>query len=328
MKKTILVYLIIANFLILPAYAFIDLNADHNSYTAIQYLQEAGIVEGFADGTVRPDDNINRAEMLKILIEGKGEGMGVTPDETTYRNCFSDVGEKWYEKYVCYGKYKGWVNGYADNSFRPENPVLKNESVKMILEVLDIDSAETSEINHDYMTPGDWWYYYYQTAIVKNFIHHSEKTSYLENPKSPATRGNVFINLYRAIWVKEHNAQWFDDDVTEKAPKEVETNSLTQIGGLSVDTIDNNLIFNWDFYPDITVFDKYAVYFKKGTPFTEADFAISIEPIEVLKSQNFYLFEDLETNENYYFAVSIMKNSSDGSKSYNKRSDIFSYYLK
>jgi len=70
---------------------------------AINFLKENGIISGYSDGTFKPTNPLNRAELLKILVEG----VGYSPDENVYKNCFSDVKEDWYAKYVCYAKEQG-----------------------------------------------------------------------------------------------------------------------------------------------------------------------------------------------------------------------------
>lgn len=46
-----------------------------------------------------------------------------TEDENLYENCFEDVEDEWFAPYVCYAKEKGWVTGYPDGTFKPENNV-------------------------------------------------------------------------------------------------------------------------------------------------------------------------------------------------------------
>ena len=85
---------------------FSDLDATDDNYIAIDYLYEEGVLGGYSDGSFKPENTVNRAELLKILVEGQG----VTPDADEYQNCFPDVTTDWYAKYVCYAKEEGWVS--------------------------------------------------------------------------------------------------------------------------------------------------------------------------------------------------------------------------
>jgi len=85
----------------------------------ISLLLESGVVEGRSEGKYEPDERVTRAEMLKIILESRGEDI----DEKKHRNCFPDVAHEWFAKYVCYGKNNGIISGYPDGFFRPHHPV-------------------------------------------------------------------------------------------------------------------------------------------------------------------------------------------------------------
>lgn len=77
--------------------------------SGIAYLESQNIVDGYPDDKYRPKNMINRAEMLKIVVEGYAEFHDFDTDFLDdYRNdkCFDDVPRnEWYTKYVC------WANG-------------------------------------------------------------------------------------------------------------------------------------------------------------------------------------------------------------------------
>ena len=92
-------------------FAFTDVSTE-NDEVAINYLFDANIVDGYVDMTYRPNNSINRAELLKILVESRVDNVPIGG-----RNCFNDVAEDWYAKYVCYAKTEEWINGYGDGNF-------------------------------------------------------------------------------------------------------------------------------------------------------------------------------------------------------------------
>ena len=68
---------------------FSDITPDHPQYNTIMNLVALGVVEGYEDGTVKPDQYITRAELLKIIIEGRN--LMPYPETLEYNRCFLDV---------------------------------------------------------------------------------------------------------------------------------------------------------------------------------------------------------------------------------------------
>ncbi|MBP9717890.1 S-layer homology domain-containing protein [Candidatus Gracilibacteria bacterium] len=140
---------------------FTDIDNTELYYKGIIYLQEQGIVSGYQDHTFRPENLVNRAEMLKMVVESKGISAQVLAPFNDDR-CFNDVPRReWYTKYVCYAKEQGWIEGYADNTFRPETPINAVESLKIILEVWGIDYEKNPRI---------WYKGVVERAAQSNYI--------------------------------------------------------------------------------------------------------------------------------------------------------------
>jgi len=106
--------------------AFGDVGTSTQYGTAIEALQSKGVIGGYADGTFKPKAEINRAELLKILLEARTDGK-----EIAGSNCFPDVKDEWFAKYVCTAKNEGIVSGYPDGFFKPEQPVNFVEASKI-----------------------------------------------------------------------------------------------------------------------------------------------------------------------------------------------------
>ena len=110
MKKTICLFLslfLVVNTILPAMAAFSDVSGSNPHKTAIEYLQTHNVLQGYEDGTFRPDFSVNRAELVKIVVAGQG----INPDANTHKNCFSDVGTEWFAPYICYAKAQGWIQG-------------------------------------------------------------------------------------------------------------------------------------------------------------------------------------------------------------------------
>ncbi len=103
----------------------------HKYEEAVWYVYNNGIVEGYEDGSYKPDQTINRAELLKIIVEA-----AYTNEFNAYdgQECFTDVpADQWYAKYVCFAESEGIVEGYADGSFKPAQQINFVEALKIAM---------------------------------------------------------------------------------------------------------------------------------------------------------------------------------------------------
>ena len=129
-------YLLAALFIPFAVHAaFSDVSIHHENKAAIDYVQSKGIVSGYPDGTFGPNSSINRAEFTKIIIEA-------LYDSSSGSNCFPDVSDEWFAKYVCYAKTLGMIAGYPDGTFQPGRPVQFVEAAKIIASGFEL-SGET-----------------------------------------------------------------------------------------------------------------------------------------------------------------------------------------
>ncbi|MFA5792965.1 MAG: S-layer homology domain-containing protein [Candidatus Gracilibacteria bacterium] len=162
---------------------------------SLDYLMNAGVVEGYSDGTFRPRNLINRAEFTKMVVEGV---MGLTPDADVYANCFKDVAEDWYAKYVCYAKEEGLVEGYSGNLFGAEDKIMRSEAVKILDEAYDWESLGTLSYSRfaDNQDSTAWYFEYLLMAEERNLF--DKLDSYL-SPNELISRSQMSELLYRAM---------------------------------------------------------------------------------------------------------------------------------
>ncbi|QQR55218.1 S-layer homology domain-containing protein [Candidatus Peregrinibacteria bacterium] len=181
------------------AWIFSDVSYLHSRYAEIHALVEGGVFQGYADGSFKPEVTINRAELLKILIEGRGYTPGAH-----YNNCFSDVGTAWYAKYVCYAKEEGWVNGYADGSFKPGEPVNKVEALKMLFNVYEAGLQEgtvTEELPYEDLNSHAWYSIYVSEASELGILEEEPGTVF--EATEGRSRSEMAVELYRYLVVMD-----------------------------------------------------------------------------------------------------------------------------
>ena len=116
-------------------------------------------VEGYNDGTFRPDGDMTRAEaaaiFARLIAETKGESI-------TGRTSFNDVSSKeWYYSYIGYLEKYNVIEGYNDNNFNPEKPVTRAEFVAMTVRYYavanEVDKVEYT-VNYTDISNKHWAY--------------------------------------------------------------------------------------------------------------------------------------------------------------------------
>jgi len=117
-------------------HTFPDVEFDRWSNQQIATMQRAGIVQGdFGVGTFRPGDSITRGEFATIAMRFDR----LTPDAT---HNFSDVSGHWAETSIASAVQRGWIVGYPDGTFRPDQQITRVEAMTLINRVLgrNVDS--------------------------------------------------------------------------------------------------------------------------------------------------------------------------------------------
>ena len=142
---------------------YTDVNAGDWFNNAISTLSNAGIVTGYNDGTFRPNQPITRGEMAKIIANFANLNKGT--------KSFTDLSGHWSKTYVELAAGNGWIAGYPDSSFRPDQKITRAETVTMINRVLErVPAKELRLLSRSIMltfpdnNPGDWYYIAIQEA--------------------------------------------------------------------------------------------------------------------------------------------------------------------
>jgi plastocyanin len=185
---------------------FSDVSSSNTNFVAIEYLVSNGTLAGYSDGTFKPSQTINRAELMKILVAGQG----VDPDANAFKNCFSDVTTDWYAKYVCYADAQGWVDGYSDGSFKPEQTVNRAEAAKMVVNAYGFALSQTSSAFGD--VSGNDWFYGYVMALVDLGVVELD-ASY--NPANGMNRGGTAEYIFRAQVLKDSGESIYSQTVRD-----------------------------------------------------------------------------------------------------------------
>ena len=97
----------------------------------IGYLSKYGIIKGYSDNTFRPNDNVSRAEFVAMTVRFNALFNEVKKEGYTVK--YTDVATNyWAYSDVAYAKHAGWLNGYADGTFKGDNAITRAEVVTVV----------------------------------------------------------------------------------------------------------------------------------------------------------------------------------------------------
>ena len=134
---------------------YTDVPADAWYNNAVSTLSNAGIIDGYEDGTFKPDGNITRAEFATIAVRFF---------EATYdgEDLFSDIAGHWAQDYINEAANAGIVDGYPDGTFQPQQLITRAEAVTMVNRTID-RHPDADHLLEDMITWPDnletAWYY-------------------------------------------------------------------------------------------------------------------------------------------------------------------------
>ncbi len=182
--------------------AFSDVAETHTYFSAISELVGRGVINGYEDGTFKPDATITRAEFAKLLA------VATAPVSTKFEATttqFPDVADAnsssaWAIPYIAYAVGTKAINGYEDGTFRPTASVSYGEVIKMIVCTMGYGDVANKNL--------DPWYKGY--VDIANSIGLT-KNAYL-NGSQPAPRGVVAQLIYNIDFCSKLNNVGFNEN--------------------------------------------------------------------------------------------------------------------
>ena len=218
MKKVLSIVLsLVLVICMMPVMAFADTNnAAYSDITgekcegAVNVLSALGVVDGYEDGSYKPEKVVTRAEMAKLIVTA----LGVADYATATKSSYSDMANaQWAIPVVEYATNLGIIEGVGGGRFSPGNPVTYEQAVTMIVRALGY-TTDCNEMN------GTWPAVYVQKATALGIFKNVEGNKY----GAGANRGDVAIMLYNALDVP----QVYADKDGQTLEKKGEYNSATK----------------------------------------------------------------------------------------------------
>lgn len=199
---------------------------NHWGKSDINYLIDNKIMSGYTDDTFKPDNKITRAEFLKIVNN-------VYENEEIKKIEFDDVKEKdWFYEDIAKAVASGYTEGYTDNTFRPNDPVNRQEASKIIVMASKlegskinkrIDFKDKDEINK-------WAQDFVDIMVEKGYIKGYEDNSF--RPKrnlSRAEAAKILSEIKQEIELDKKIAKEKEEKEKEEKEKEEQQKPLPEV---------------------------------------------------------------------------------------------------
>ena len=138
-------------------------------------------MSGYED-MIKPDDYMTRAEAATIMVNISGDTEGI------YENIFPDVkADTWYVSYIAQANAKGFISGFEDGLFRPEDTVTREQFVSMIVRLIGLEpvsGASFVDVDADRWSAG-----YINAAVISGIISGYEGGVF--DPENPIRRSEA-----------------------------------------------------------------------------------------------------------------------------------------
>ncbi|WP_270642013.1 IdeS/Mac family cysteine endopeptidase [Paraclostridium sordellii] len=197
MHKKLISSLSLISILMTPIYAHANPNLNdiygHWAKKEINQFISSGYVNGYEDGTFRPDSSITRAEFVKLV--NKYFGFNNKEDIK-----FSDINTNdWYYKDICIASKAGYINGYEDKTFKPNKTITREEVSKILISIRNKQDNVYDKLNKypDKNKVSNWAKPYVEGAIEQGYLKGNDLG--LLNPTNNITRAESVTILSRVV---------------------------------------------------------------------------------------------------------------------------------
>ena len=135
---------------------------------AVSTLSAMGIVKGDSNGKFNPNAPITRAEFAAIAARFDDKANTTAVD-------FSDIASHWAKNEISAAANNGWINGYTDGTFRPNNKITRAEAMTLVNRVLKRLPETAEDLHNDMIKWSDnsdtsaWYYLAVQEATNSHY---------------------------------------------------------------------------------------------------------------------------------------------------------------
>ena len=142
----------------------------------VSYLEKYGIIKGYNDNTFHPDESVTRAEFVAMAV--RFNALFNEVEKKNYTVNYTDLAKSyWAYNDIAFAKNIGWLNGYADGTFKGDNAITRAEVVTVVNRATG-RNADSNYVNKNYtnlnrftdVTDSNMWYFFDITEAANTHI--------------------------------------------------------------------------------------------------------------------------------------------------------------
>ncbi|MBB5174587.1 S-layer homology domain-containing protein [Texcoconibacillus texcoconensis] len=209
---------------------------------SVNYTAEKGIIEGYEDGTFRPDEQLTRAQAASMIAGAFNLDIQEDADAD-----FSDVDDEWFAAEVAAVAEAGYIQGYEDGTFRPDNNITRAELADIVVAAYELEENEAAILDLNDVD-GHWGEAAVKAlaslGIVQGYgdgefkpdaeVNRAEAATFFHRTEAPEERLDVEVDVLEVAEVSATNLKeidiYFNQDVEDVEDIEDEIELLDEDG--------------------------------------------------------------------------------------------------
>lgn len=172
---------------------------EHWAHDCIQTLLEHGIIQGYPDGTIRPENYITRAETAVLVAKA------VELEEKEGFTGYIDFIPSWAKGYVKSGSEKGFLKGYPNKTFKPDKDISRQEMIAILIRAFEKEIKE--DVSLDFLDNQEismWALRYVDSGVYYKVIEGYPDNTF--KPKNNITRAEAFTIICKLLGYHNEHA--------------------------------------------------------------------------------------------------------------------------
>lgn len=174
-----------------PAAAFSDVVTFKKE---IERLTKLGIINGYEDGTFRPNNHITRAQTVQMIV--REIGITSTDKDPGFKDMM--MGANGYNE-IAFAVEKGFISGFSDGTFRPNDKLTRAQMAKVLVKAYNLESSKTYRFKD--VKKGYWAESFISTLATTGVTLGFADNTY--RPEEYVTRGQFSAFLSRVLDIKD-----------------------------------------------------------------------------------------------------------------------------